>query len=238
MTNNPSSLPWKLADKLGLTNSAKFRKAVRQDRERDPEPYKLAESILVDFHSEGGLAGLGEMQPYKLVCLQRLLLEIKPKVVLELGTGSSSVVFGEYSKQHDVKIVGVEESDQWAENTRAMLVKRGCDSSVELVVSPKEINEEEGTARYTQVPDIEADLVLVDGPALVKDGQSYKHAACIDVLALTSPKEILVDIRHATVKHLERVLGESYVVSVSDILQRRPRSSFNYFSRLTRRDLP
>lgn len=221
-------------NKLGLTNSAKFERLIAEDRASSPEEYRFADEILTAFHSGGGLAP--RMQAYKLVSLNRLLEAEKPRSILELGSGSSTVVFARYATRNNASFVTVDESQEWLENTLSMLTTFGVRDAVTSYVRKKRIDVSLNTASYIDLPTTSADFVLIDGPALEENGTKHIHAVCTDVLEMIpDPKTIIIDIRKPTVERLEKETNTGlYAVSRSDILQRSPKPKFNYFSKFSK----
>lgn len=223
-----------VAHRLGLTNSAKFERVISEDRATAPDEYKFADEVLAAFHSGGGLAP--RMQAYKLVSLNRLLQSRKPASILELGSGSSTVVCARYASQNNANFVTIEESKEWLDNTLSMLNSFGVADAVTPYVRNKHIDVVARTASYIDRPTVAADFVLIDGPALELGGEKYIDAACVDIFdMLPGPKTIIVDVRKPTVERMvKEVSSSSYRYTPSDILSRSPKSNFNYFSIFSR----
>ncbi|MBX5143090.1 hypothetical protein HJB79_30745 [Rhizobium lentis] len=219
-----------IAHRFGLTNSAKFERLILEDRTAAPEEYRLADEVLAAFHSGGGLAP--KMQAYKLVSLNRLLEAEKPTSILELGSGSSTVIFARYAAQNNANFVTIDESKEWLQNTMSMLTAFGVSNFVTPYVRNKHIDLEKKTASYVDRPPVDADFVLVDGPALELSGKTYIDAVCTDVFdMLPRPKTIIVDIRRPTVERMaSEISSTQYRFTQSDILCRLPKKNFSYFS--------
>lgn len=219
-----------IAHRFGLTNSAKFERLILEDRAAAPEEYRLADEVLAAFHSGGGLAP--KMQAYKLVSLNRLLEAEKPTSILELGSGSSTVIFARYAAQNNANFVTIDESKEWLQNTMSMLTAFGVSNFVTPYVRNKHIDIEKKTASYVDRPPVDADFVLVDGPALELSGKTYIDAVCTDVFdMLPRPKTIIVDIRRPTVERMaSEISSTQYRFTQSDILCRLPKKNFSYFS--------
>ncbi|MBX5180755.1 hypothetical protein HJB77_31820 [Rhizobium lentis] len=219
-----------IAHRFGLTNSAKFERLILEDRTAAPEEYRLADEVLAAFHSGGGLAP--KMQAYKLVSLNRLLEAERPTSILELGSGSSTVIFARYAAQNNANFVTIDESKEWLQNTMSMLTAFGVSNFVTPYVRNKHIDLEKKTASYVDRPPVDADFVLVDGPALELSGKTYIDAVCTDVFdMLPRPKTIIVDIRRPTVERMaSEISSTQYRFTQSDILCRLPKKNFSYFS--------
>ena len=218
-----------IAHALGLTNAAKFEKIVSNDRRKNPEIFENADRILKKFQGGGGFVwSEGGLQPYKLVSLSRRLDALEPKSVLELGSGSSTVILGQWAKKTGAKVISVDENDSWLENTRSMLNYFKVQEHVELIKSAKELDPTKLEARY-EVGDLAAELVLIDGPALELDGKEYKKSVCTDIFTIDRPKYILVDMRLPTVAAIQERLP-FYSCQSSDRVTNTFRDDFFYFS--------
>ena len=222
-----------IAHRLGLTNAKRFARSVAGDRRKSPGEYAVADGVLSAFHSSGGLDWA--LQPYKLVTLDRLVRRLRPRSILEIGSGSSTVVFARYAQEEGADFTSVDESEQWIANTVAMLQRFGVHSAVSTKVCSKSIDLLRREARYLDMPRITADLVFIDGPALEVDGNKVTDAACIDILSLPRPKYIIVDMRKPTVERLSIELADEYDLERSDVLLSSPRELFNYFSIFSQR---
>ena len=222
-----------IAHRLGLTNAKRFARSVARDRRKSPGEYAVADEVLTAFRNSGGLNWA--LQPYKLVSLDRLVRRLRPRSILEIGSGSSTVVFACYAHEEGADFTSVDESEHWVANTVAMLQRFGVHSAVSTKVCSKSIALLRREARYLDMPRITADLVFIDGPALEVDGNKVTDAACIDILSLPRPKYIIVDMRKPTVERLSIELADEYDVERSDVLLSSPRESFNYFSIFSQR---
>ncbi|NNU39592.1 hypothetical protein G9X64_24580 [Rhizobium sophorae] len=111
---------------------------ISEDRATAPDEYKFADEVLAAFHSGGGLAP--RMQAYKLVSLNRLLQSLKPASILELGSGSSTIVCARYASRNNAKFVTIEESKESLDNTLSMLNSFGVADAVTPYVRNKHID--------------------------------------------------------------------------------------------------
>jgi ubiquinone/menaquinone biosynthesis C-methylase UbiE len=79
--------------------------------------YQKYDNIIKRFRSSGGLKH--DFQAYKLYSLVKLLNQEQPRSILELGTGTSTMIFKEYvSKEDGACLTSVDESMHWLDNTR------------------------------------------------------------------------------------------------------------------------
>ena len=221
------------AHRLGLTNQARFERAIARDRVKHPKDFAFADEVLQAFHSQGGLRQY--TQVYKLVSLIRLLQAEKPGSILELGTGSSSVVFAMYAGETGATVIHVDESAQWLENTRKNVKSFATVRQSQFYLAPAvaDLTATPPSFRYRYSVDRAYDMIFIDGPALVADSQEYKHAVCGDIFEVPKqliPALVVVDMRKPTVEAMIRRLGDIYRVEISDVLARRPQDNFRYYS--------
>ncbi|MGB4106788.1 MAG: hypothetical protein WBK55_03220 [Alphaproteobacteria bacterium] len=78
--------------------------------------YSYVDSIIDKYHPTGMKKDI--FQPYKLWCLVKILEEHKPKKILEFGSGSSTVVFGDYARRNGAEVISVESDENWVEKAR------------------------------------------------------------------------------------------------------------------------
>jgi len=220
---------------LGMTNEAKFKRAMTFDRAKYPADYLLADRVLEKFHSQGGLKQY--IQQYKLVSLHRLLTKHKPNTILELGTGSSSVIFANYAKKSGARVVHIDESKKWLNNTKRNVLDYVGDSydNSEYVFVQKDYDLNKSPVQFWYDYEIEQeyDLLFLDGPALIAEGNEYKEAICMDVFNVVDsalPKCIVVDMRQPTTNEIENSFNKKYEAIISSVLNRNPCEGFDYFS--------
>ena len=119
-----------------------------------------------------------------LARLHKLVRQHKPFTILEFGSGFSTVVmahalqqnWSEYQKLPDrrgggriypqPRIVSLESSDKWRDNTIAKLAAAGLSNFSEIAVSTVTIAEHRGQLChfYDKLPDVVPDFVYLDGP--------------------------------------------------------------------------
>lgn len=90
----------------------------------------------------------------------------RPTLVVEAGSGLSTVVAGEYARDTGATVVALEHDATYADRTRRMLVDRGLDQYVDLRHAPlKDIDTATGSAPWygTRLPD-GIEFALIDGP--------------------------------------------------------------------------
>jgi hypothetical protein len=101
----------------------------------------------------------------------KTLEKIKPKVIVEFGSGSSTLVFASWLKQRnasDNSCISIEQDEREAEATRSRLVKHGLSKYVFVIVAP--VNKD----GCYELPDDKireiiaqrkVDFVFIDGPS-------------------------------------------------------------------------
>lgn len=110
------------------------------------------------------------MRPRNLLEVARLIELRRPMLVLELGSGSSTIWLGHMLKRQGGHLITVEHLREHAEQTEAAVKKHSLDDTVTVYLTP--LGEVECLGRqykwYQQVPErlgtARIDLLLVDGP--------------------------------------------------------------------------
>jgi predicted O-methyltransferase YrrM len=110
------------------------------------------------------------MSPDALGELARLAAERKPDLIVELGSGLSSLVLGLTVRRLGTgRVVSFDHSPEWADQTRARLSTLGLTDVVTVVDAPLIDIEVDGTRRRWYdlagaLPDEPIDMLVVDGP--------------------------------------------------------------------------
>jgi predicted O-methyltransferase YrrM len=127
--------------------------------------------------SEDMSVGDGALDGETLDRIEQLFQQTKPAGVVEFGSGSSTIVLGsllaqQYGK-NKVRMVSVEQDEEWCALTRQRLQKAGLDGVVQVYHAP--LDEGPGgipAACYTLSPqcqqhirELKPDFCLIDGPA-------------------------------------------------------------------------
>lgn len=151
----------------------------------------------------------------------RLILQHKPLVILESGTGLSTIVLAAAVKQlraripgYAGKIVSMESVDVWYDTAKKNLPEKYADM-VELVLGPREKYELlffRGY-RHSNIPPLDYDFVFLDGPSYEDENGG---AFCADVFHVveTSAAPVIVgviDTRVSSVFVLQQVFGSRAV---------------------------
>ena len=208
-----------------------IRSAHEKHRSEHRSEYARIDEIVDAYRRSGGLQHV--YQAYKLWCLSELLAAHDPKRILELGSGSSTIVFANHAREHEGSLLSFDESKEWAANT-ARLAGIGKDDSIEIRSAEKLFlpHHDPPEVKYDVRIDGEYDLVFVDGPSLRIDGAKRKDAVNSNVFELECmPRVIVVDGRRATAECLANRYAKEYDVRLSELHSGRPlRPGYNYFS--------
>lgn len=108
-----------------------------------------------------------------------IVTETKPSVIVECGSGLSTLIFGYLVKNGMIsKCISIEHNKQFYESTKADLIKHQLENFVNLIYAPLKpviINDKEWFWYDTEIIEMKInriDLLLVDGPP----GQIQKHS--------------------------------------------------------------
>jgi predicted O-methyltransferase YrrM len=213
------------------TQKISFEYAHRLHRWEHKQEYAEINHYLDKFRSSGGLKNY--YGAYKLWNLRQMLLRFKPQRILEFGSGSSTLVFCGYLRQHDGSLLSIDEEEKWAANTRRLVNLQPTDS-IEIINAKKICRPETAPReiKYELSLQDSYDFVFVDGPSLEVDGVKWKDAVNSNVLELPKgPGVIVVDGRRATAKYLAEKYAGKYLIFLSDLFSGRPvKRNYNFFS--------
>ena len=150
-----------------------------------------------------------------LAFLYRSVRERRPKVIVEFGSGCSTVIQAQALADNAAEgapgfLYSLEADARWGEVTRNSLspyLREHC----ELIVTPAIESDLDGLPvwRYRDVPEVTPDLVYLDGPALTPD-----RWAAVDVLDM-EPRfppgfRLVVDGRYRNCDLLEQHFRRRY----------------------------
>ena len=137
----------------------------------------------------------------------------QPRVILELGSGWTTVVLARYCAEFKGRLITVEENEGWRDKSVMPLMQEWC--KIEWYMSPSTV--ENNTTFYRSLPPglKDIDLLYVDGPA----GYGPKAYAAVDAVRLVQagirPRNILFDIRHDSVDVFKLVEGYGFHPGIS-----------------------
>lgn len=141
------------------------------------------------YPATGGWA----MSATGLLLVTDLILAKRPRLILELGSGSSTVWVGNFAKQYGGRVVSIEHDVGYAASTRQLLEDHDLVDSVDLRLSPlKEQTVGERNVMWYDpsfIRDLaDVDMLIIDGPPKAT-GQYARFPALpllIDTLSTTS----------------------------------------------------
>ncbi|MDP6832730.1 MAG: class I SAM-dependent methyltransferase [Alphaproteobacteria bacterium] len=160
--------------------------------------------------------------------LYNLVRQRKPRLIMELGSGCSTVIFAQalHDNAKDAgedpdnagRIISFDGMAEWAEVTRASVpahLAPFCE--IQYVSAVEEDRGSDLGFRYQRLPEGVPDFLYVDGPALLPE-----RKICFDAMYLQERFQpgftMVVDGRHDTVRFLRRHLSEKYRVSRNLVL--------------------
>jgi len=120
------------------------------------------------------------LRPYALAFLLNEMLINNRKSIIEFGAGVSTIMLARLAKKNKlpVKIISVEENQEWVNVVKNILIDEGIDSYVELIYAPVVIRNfkgienhwyEDGNLKEILKKTAPFDLVMIDGPTAFND---------------------------------------------------------------------
>lgn len=109
------------------------------------------------------------MNPDSLLLLSDLVRQRKPKNILEIGSGTSTVWMATFAASVDAQLVSVDHLEEYRELTQQSLRDFGLEERVDLRLAELTGIEINGEATQWYAPDrfddlCDIDMVIVDGP--------------------------------------------------------------------------
>lgn len=137
--------------------------------------------------------------------LYDLVLKIKPKIIMELGGGCSTIAFSHALTRTGGTLHAVDESAYW-QSVLLDFMPDELKSTCRFHVS--DIGEQNGISFFTDLPDIRPDLLYIDG-GLVKGSPAGGDALDLEHEGM----HIVIDGRKGTVDYLAANLKHRYEIS-------------------------
>lgn len=100
---------------------------------------------------------VGSKTAYKLI---EYLDEFKPKKILDIGSGLTTVLFAEWSKNNDAEVISLEHQEKYYNATKKLLDEYGLEADLRLC---ELVKTKWGMFYETNIPK-DLDFVLIDGP--------------------------------------------------------------------------
>lgn len=156
--------------------------------------------------------------PDLLVTLFYCAKSAQPRVIVDLGSGASTLVFGKAVP--DAKIYSIDNSAEYAAKTEQMLREHGI-TNVTVRVAPLTAHQS-GTDWYQSeaFSDIsEIDFLFIDGPPGSKDS-SARHPALHELAKKLSPRAIVIidDVHREGERQLAELFSKSLPTHSLEIL--------------------
>jgi len=191
------------------------RVIAKKSREENWQHYRQSEYFaqlinLMEF--KAAIPGLRSWaaSPDVLLTLANTSQKIKPKVILDLGSGASTLVLAKASP--GAKVFSIDHLPEFASKTRSLLEDHQI-TNVDLRVAPLSPNSA-GSDWYetSALSDIDQiDLLFIDGPPGSKD-EKARHPVLEHCLSKLSPKAVIV-IDDAA-REGERALAEMFLAAL------------------------
>src|SRR5512138_156546 len=166
---------FRLTERLTRTTDRRFRQQFRQ--------WQCLQALQQDLAFAKSLppAGGKAASPDFLTLLADHIMQKKPEVVVECGSGLSTVVIARClqinGKGH---LYSLEHMEEFAEQTRRQLERQGLTNWARVIGAPLEPRQFNGQSfswyRSNELPDLPIDLLIVDGPP-ARTGRSPRYPA-------------------------------------------------------------
>ncbi len=98
----------------------------------------------------------------EIAALQAHLVETKPRRIVEVGSGATTLILAAYARAHDATVISLEHDATYYERNCVALQQQGLRDYVELRHAP--LREQTGGMWYTTTLPDGIDFALIDGP--------------------------------------------------------------------------
>ena len=191
-------------------NNSQTQESLKELKEQIWHSYRQGEALqqlfaLLKFSDPIPPTRSWAASPDLLLTIADLVRTRKPRLVVELGSGVSTLIFAKAGAR---KVISIDNSAEFAEKTRQML-KAHKVRGVEVRVAPLKPHKS-GVNWYdtTKLNDLKnIDLLIVDGPPGSKNSDARKPAL-MELIKKLSPKAVIVidDVKRTG----ERELAEAF----------------------------
>lgn len=179
-------------------------------------------NIIEDYQKKTKSTGTKFPTLYRAV---KLIIEKKPKYILESGTGTSTLVLAEAvlkiqktNPNYSCEIISMESIEEWYDMANNLLPKK-YHHIVKIILGKRKLFEYQMFRGYchSNIPAKDYDLVFLDGPNY---DDNYGSSTCMDALKvrLRSEKNIIhciVDTRVSTVFMMQKIFRKSDITYYS-----------------------
>jgi predicted O-methyltransferase YrrM len=121
------------------------------------------------------------LRPYNIACILNDIIINQRNVILEFGSGISTILIGRLIKQHELnaEITSVEHDKGWMDVIQKTIKKENLNGVIKLVYAPLRPNKQSNNEWYDEVNLKEIttkcyDMVVIDGPPA---WEKYKEEA-------------------------------------------------------------
>jgi hypothetical protein len=170
-----------------------FFKANKFVKDKHPE----IQDAFMKFRTLGQISS--NRQPIKGYDLWNLLLKFKPNNIVELGSGTTSVIFALYSKLYNKKFIAFESFEKWRDVTIECVADISSDDII--IYNPSQNSKDMSATHFTKPIPNDVEFLYIDGPpCLLPNGKKVPNDDII--IAFENkifPNYIVIDGRHETV---------------------------------------
>ena len=203
-------LNWALLRTSGFIMSRRYEHALQTSRKTVSQYLPRVDQYLREQREAGGLATAHCFM--QLIELTQMLERLRPRTILECGSGATSCVFAEYaSRNPGVLLVSLDNSQRYLDETRNRLPVE-LRESIRFEHAERVVETISGTEVCYDAPSYRRhfsgriDLVYVDGPYNESPSRPGTQMPCIDTTQLLDAGievcHVLFDNRLTSVKHL------------------------------------
>lgn len=179
-----------------LAYGARRRRFIAKIQSRIPEYPQVLDTL-----TGGGASGI-KRYPWRELDILKVLDRVRPKRIVELGSGASTAVFAHFVRETPgASLLSYDHSESWAELTRQALQGAGFLPNPCIEFRVASMRESDGGSSYDMTLETGIDLLYVDGPpVLLENGQATANQDAIEHLDEGGrPGVIMIDKRLATV---------------------------------------
>jgi len=159
-------------------------------------------AYVMDILAQGGASGI-KRYPWRELDLLKVLDSVRPRRIVELGSGGSSAVFAAYVRETPgASLASYDHSTEWIDLTRQALEGAGLlpHRHIELRVVP--MRESNRGSSYDVTLKAGIDLLYVDGPPVLRRNGvgPANQDAIVHLDSGCRPRVIMIDKRLSTVE--------------------------------------